>query len=153
MPKTKVAPEPVDLEGKEPQKENITKNKEPCLKRCERSLKRCRHFLYHKDEFGVALCCGNTFLNWFQIKVALLLLWALTTLFWWLMFELVVSGKIIMLWLFGGACAIYTGLWVILLAQGKKEYNLQKQAEAEEEKKAKELYNKTDVTQEPEEEP
>lgn len=93
--------------------------------RCERFS----HFLLHSDEHGTSYYCGVTMLNWCEIWIALILLWALTTLFWWLMFEAVMVGELKALWGFLAACLIFLVMWAFLLYQGDKELKREEEAE------------------------
>lgn len=101
--------------------------------RCSRF---CR-FLKHQDDHGQTLICGNTSQNWCYIFCALVVLYIITVLYWWLMFELVMWGNTDMLMAFLVVFIIFCVLWWVILYQGHQELK------AQEEKEAKDIFEAT----------
>lgn len=107
--------------------------------KCERFC----YFLKHQDDHGKTLICGNTVTNWCYIFTALVLLYIITILYWWLMFELVMWGNTEMLMGFFVVFILFCVMWWVLLYQGHLELK------AQEEKEAQEIFEATRSRQPP----
>jgi len=79
------------------------------------------HACCHHEE-GQLKVCGSTPCNWVYISLALIALWIISGLFWWLMFEAVVLYDVQMLWAFLGAWLAFMALWGCLLYAGSVEH-------------------------------